>query len=331
MKKLSKRERIQATLKGQTVDRVPVSFWRHWPGDDQSPETLALAALDFQRRYDLDFIKLPVSSTFTVTDYGVKHSYQGSLMGDRTYLECVIKEPKDWDRIEPLDIRKGTYGWHLQALRMIMKQREADTPVIATMFNSLSIAAYAAGMETCLAHLRKEPERVENALKAITETSVRFARSAIDEGVDGIFLSTRHASFEIMSEPEYQRFGRPFDLELLKAAKGGWFNILHFHGQYPMLPLLADYPVQAINWHDRTTAYNLAEASKLFPGALMGGVEQYKVLHFGTPEDVEAQVRDATRQMEGRRLIVTPGCTYLLDVPHSNLLAMRKAVDILQK
>jgi uroporphyrinogen decarboxylase len=31
--------------------------------------------------------------------------------------------------------------------------------------------------------------------------------------------------------------------------------------------------------------------------------------------------------MRGHRLIVTPGCTYPLGIPHSNLLAMRHAVE----
>jgi uroporphyrinogen decarboxylase len=327
MDKMSKRERLKALIAGEPVDRVPVAFWRHWPGDDQSPESLAAVALAFQQRYDLDFIKFPVSSTYTVTDYGVKHSYQGSLMGDRVYQEYVVKKVEDWGRIAPLDINRGTYGWHLEALRMIIKHKEPETPVIVTMFDPVSIAAYLAGDDLCLSHLRSFPERVEPALKAIAETSSSFARAAINSGADGIFLSTRLASYEIMSSHEYQVYGRPGDLAVLQAAQNGWLNILHLHGQHPMLAQLADYPVQALNWHDRTTQFDLAEGSRLFPGILVGGVEQYKNLRFGSPHDVSGQVKDAIRQMKGRRLVVATGCTYPLDVPHSNLMALRKAVD----
>jgi uroporphyrinogen decarboxylase len=82
-----------------------------------------------------------------------------------------------------------------------------------------------------------------------------------------------------------------------------------------------------LNWHDRTTQFNLAEGSKLFPGILMGGIEQYKTLRFGSPGEVKVQVHDAINQMNGKRLIVTSGCTYPLDVPHANLLTLRKAVE----
>jgi uroporphyrinogen decarboxylase len=326
MPEMSKRERIEAALSGKPVDRVPVAFWRHWPGDDQREESLAGVTLWFQRTYDLDFIKLPVSSKYTVADYGIKHGYQGSLMGDRVCLENVIKRLEDWDRIEPMDVHKGTYGWHLQALRRVVEEKEPDTPVIVTMFQPLALAFYLAGEETCLIHMRTHPERVESALKALTQTCVSFVRAAIAEGADGIFLSARFASYEVMSDSEYDRFGRPGDLAVLAAA-GGWFNVLHIHGQHPMFSQLCDYPAQALNWHDRTAYPSLAEAAKLFGGALMGGIDQYGVLQFGSPEDVTDQVNDAIRQMDGRRLIITPGCTYPLDVPHANLLAMRNAVD----
>lgn len=327
MAEMTKRERIKASLVGNPVDRMPVGFWRHWPGDDQREDSLTAVTLNFQRLYDLDFIKLPVSSTYTVSDYGVKHDYQGSIMGDRTYLERVIKRLEDWGRIAALDVQQGIYGWHLRALRRIIEKKEPETPVIVTMFNPLSVLFYLSGDEVGLVHLRTFPERVKPALDAVTETCARFAREAINTGADGVFLSAKHASFEMMSEQEYDRFGRPGDLAVLKAASDGWFNVLHLHGQHPMIARLAGYPAQALNWHDRTVPTDLAEAAKLFTGALMGGVEQYKVLHFGSPEDVEAQVKDAVRQMNGRRLIVTPGCTYPISVPHANLSAMRRAVE----
>lgn len=328
MADLSNRERIKAALAGKPVDRVPVGFWRHWPGDDQQPDSLAEAALNFQQTYDLDFIKFPVSSTYCVDDYGVKHAYTGKASGDREYLERAVKSIADWDRIEPLNVCKGTLGLNLQSLRMVIDKKKPDTPVILTVFNPLAMACYLSGDSLCLAHLRSEPERVQRALKALTATCCKLVSTAIADGCDGIFLSARAASYEFMSEEEYNCFGRPFDLEVLDAASKGWFNILHLHGQHPMFVPCSDYPVQAINWHDRTAGPSLAEAGKLCSKALAAGVEQQKTLLYGASEEVRQQVHDAIRQTAGLRLIVTPGCTYSLGVPHGNLLALRRAVDV---
>jgi len=46
---LSHRERIERTIQGAQVDRPAVSLWRHFPVDDQSPETLARSVLNFPK------------------------------------------------------------------------------------------------------------------------------------------------------------------------------------------------------------------------------------------------------------------------------------------
>ena len=53
---MDKRERLQATIRGEPVDRVAVALWRHFPVDDQDPADLAGATLEWQAQYDWDFI-----------------------------------------------------------------------------------------------------------------------------------------------------------------------------------------------------------------------------------------------------------------------------------
>jgi len=327
MVQMTRRERIVAALQGKPVDRPPVNFWRHFPIDDQNAESLAARTIEYRNRFDFDFIKVTPSSTYCIDDYGAKHAYKGAPIGERTYLERIIKKPEDWDRIEPLDVRRGTYGRTLRALRIVVDKKGDDTPVVQTMFNPTALAQRLVGDDAYVAHIRHYPEKLERAIKALTETCVRFAKAAIDEGADGIFLSTFAASYDVMSPAEYRKICRPGDLAVFKAAAKGWFNILHLHSQHPTFAKIADYPIQVVNWHDRTAGPSLAEAAKIFPGCLCAGVEQYSLLHFGTPAEVTAQVHDAIKQMKGRRLIVAAGCTYPLTVPEGNLIAARKAVE----
>jgi uroporphyrinogen decarboxylase len=326
MTEMTKQERLRAALVGQPVDRVPVAFWRHWPIDDQEPEALARATLDYQRRFDWDFMKVTPSHTYCVDDYGAMHAYQGRAVGDRDHVERVVKRIEDWDRIQPLDVRQGAYARQLRCLRMVLDQREPNTPVLQTLFNPITMARFLAD-DAYVVHLRRDPERVQRALAALTETCAAFARAAIAEGADGIFLSTMAAAYEVLSPDEHRRFAEPGDLDVLRAAAGGWLNLLHLHGQQPMIREIAKYPVQGLSWHDRTAGPSLADTAKLFPGALVAGIEQFTLLHFGTPAEVEAQVRDAIAQTGGRRLIVAAGCTYPLTAPDCNLMAARQAVE----
>ncbi|HEX9331036.1 MAG TPA: hypothetical protein VF896_04035, partial [Anaerolineales bacterium] len=65
------RERVQAAIKGEIIDRPPVVLWRHFPVDDQSPETLADAHLHYQQDYDFDLVKVTPASSFCLKDWGV--------------------------------------------------------------------------------------------------------------------------------------------------------------------------------------------------------------------------------------------------------------------
>jgi uroporphyrinogen decarboxylase len=79
---MTNRQRLEATIAGQLVDRLAVALWRHWPGDDQRAEDLARDVLDFQRAYDWDCIKYMPPSNCCVADWGVE-SRRGKQRGGR--------------------------------------------------------------------------------------------------------------------------------------------------------------------------------------------------------------------------------------------------------
>jgi uroporphyrinogen decarboxylase len=111
---------------------------------------------------------------------------------------------------------------------------------------------------------------------------------------------------------------------LLQAADGLWLNTLHIHGQQVMFRLLADYPVQVVNWHDRETPPNLREGKTLVSGAVLGGLRQWETLLRGTPGDVEREAKDAIKQTGGRGFILGTGCVTPITSPWANLRAARR-------
>jgi uroporphyrinogen decarboxylase len=116
-------------------------------------------------------------------------------------------------------------------------------------------------------------------------------------------------------------------LRILEATRDFWFNILHVHGQNIMFDPVADYPAQAINWHDQETPPSLKEATARFPGALVGGLRQEETMAYGTPDQVRAEVGAAIQQTGGRRLIIGTGCVIPIIAPMGNLWAAREAVE----
>ena len=97
------KERIQACLSGEIIDRPPVALWRHFPVDDQNPKLLADAVLHFQRTYDFDLVKVTPASSFCAKDWGVEDQWTGETEGTRVYTKHVIHNPSDWENLPILD------------------------------------------------------------------------------------------------------------------------------------------------------------------------------------------------------------------------------------
>ncbi len=324
---MNKRARLERTFAGEPVDRPPVALWRHWPGDDQRPGDLAAATIAFQQQFDWDFVKVTPSSDYCLRDWGAQTVWEGNNEGTRRYVHHPVQQPEDWAALPVLDPTRGSLGQIREALRLIRQGLGPDVPIIHTIFSPISQAKNLAGPERLPHHLRLHPDALHEGLKRITETTIRYVESLREVGVDGIFYAVQWADAQHMSADEYRAFGRPYDLQILEAAQGLWFNLLHVHGEGIYFDLFVDYPVQALNWHARETWPSLAEGKERFPGAVVGGIRRTETLLRGTPDDVRGEARDAIEQTEGRRFILGTGCVTMITSPLSNLRAARAAVE----
>ncbi len=318
---MTKRERLEATLHGEAVDRLAVALWRHFPVDDQDPHELAISTVAFQRQYDFDFVKVTPASSFCLRDWGAKDVWQGEPEGTRAYTCRPVQSPEDWRALPVLDPRAGALGRQLRCLELIRSELGQTTPIIQTIFNPLAQAKNLAGGERMVLHMRRSPAAFKAGLETITQTTCRFIQEAKKTGLDGIFLAVQHASHTLMNESEYREFGLACDRRLLEATEGLWLNVLHLHGHEVMFDLLADYPVQVWNWHDRETPPSLREALPKVKGALCGGLDRDTTMLLGTPEQVRAQIADAVRQTGGRRYIIGTGCVLRVTTPLANVRA----------
>jgi uroporphyrinogen decarboxylase len=327
MAEMTKQDRVKAAIRGQAVDRPPVALWRHFPGDDQRPEDLAQATVAFQRRYDFDFVKVTPASSFCLRDWGSRDRWTGTMEGTRDYTVYPIQSAEDWRGLRPLAPDEGSLGAQLQCLRLIADGLAGEVPFIQTIFNPLSQAKNLVGPERLAAHLRRYPDAVRAGLDVMVETTRRFIVAARETGIAGLFFAVQHAQYGLLSEEEYSTFGRPYDLQVLEAADGLWLNVLHLHGTDVMFDLLADYPVQVINWHDRETWPTLAEGKERFGGVVCGGLQRWEVMVQGTPAQVREQAADAIAQTDGERFILGTGCVTPIVAPTSNIRAARAAVQ----
>ncbi len=319
------RARIEAAIQGKPVDHVPIALWRHFPQEDQRAESLAAAHIAFQNRFQWDLVKVTPASGYYGDDWGLRAGYRPNREGTRHYADRPIKRPSDWAHLKVLDVTAGAYGRELHALRRI---REAlpDELILSTIFSPLTIARTLSGEQALVRYLRETPDELLKGIEIITDVTARFAAETLAAGADGTFFATQCASTGFLTVEEYAEFGRPYDLRVLEAAGEATIRLLHLHGASIMFDALTDYPVEIVNWHDRTTPPTLAEARDRFSGCLAGGINEWETLSTGTPEQIRAEIREAIAQIGGTRLLVAAGCVMPIDVSDERVRAARDAV-----
>jgi uroporphyrinogen decarboxylase len=328
MKQMSRRERIAAAINRQPVDRVPYAFWRHFPLVDRSPAGLAQATLRFHDRYGSDFIKITPAGGAAVEAWGCVESDEVRPDGHRPCAECAVRDAGDWAKIRPLDPASAPgYQHQLEVIvRMGFDRRIGDAPVVATVFSPLSLARKLSGRRLAT-DLEEHPALVRDALEAITETIARFAATALDEGVSGIFYSIQAASADLLSEERYAEFGEPYDRRVLEAiGDRSMLTIVHAHGERLIFDRLARLPGHAWSWSDRSTSPSLRDGLRQVSGAVVGGLDEWRTLHDGTPEQSAAETSDAVSATGGVGVIIGPGCVLPMDTPDANVAAVVRSL-----
>jgi len=324
---MNHRERIQATLRGEPTDRVPVALWRHFPGDDLKAETLAASVVAFQKKFDFDFVKVTPAGGYPAEMYGSQLADRGNREGTRAHLVRAVNTLDDWAKIAPLDEANFVFQREVAALKLIRAQLGSDVHILQTIFSPLYSAGNIAG-ERMLGDLRAHPEVLHRALKAITETTIRFATASLRAGADAIFFATQMAARSVVNENEFGEFGERYDLQVLEGIRAVKpdFVLLHIHGLDIYFDRLAKWKVDIINWHDRRTPPSLREARGKFGGTLLGGISEWDTLCNGTRDQVASEARDAIAQSGGAKFILGAGCVIPIDAPDENVRAVREAV-----
>jgi uroporphyrinogen decarboxylase len=343
MDQLSKRERVDAALRGEALDRVPVSAWRHFIPDETEIDSLARTSLKYFREFDWDWLKINPPATYYAEAWGNRYN---NRRYDGVYPRLSkgpVRSPADLEKIQEISPTSGVFARQLSLVRQI-KSGMGGAHCLQTVFSPLSVLAIIAARpktftsdaivqaqaEAVRRMIRENPQGAHAALHNIAATLAKYAVALVETGASGLFFAiVKLARQGVLTLTEFEEFGRPYDLQVLQAVQGAPFNLLHICGPSVYFDAVLDYPVHAINWAavgQRNPG--LGEAAKRTGLALVGGMDEEGVLQTGTPAEVTQAALAAIQTAGGRKFLLTPGCGTSMYVSPDNLRAMRQAVDL---
>jgi len=325
---ISRIERIENLKQGKRTDATARSFWRHFYLHERNAEDLARTMLGFQEIYGWDFMKVNPRSCCFVEDWGVKVEFGNDEHTPQKTIDFPVKTAADWKNIRPLDVTKGTYGEHLEAVRLIKKGLKEPLYFVMTIFTPLSVAGRLTGEHEYIKRfMRESPEALLEALDVITNTLIDFAGRCLEGGASGFFFATTtYGTKDNLSVEEFNKYSRPFDLRFLNAVKDAPFNILHVCGKNNMLDELLDYPVHGLNWDVHSPGNpSLVEVRAKTDRILIGGLNQAGSILEEGDENLEAEFSRALSETDnGNRFILGAGCVISTHTKDAKLMRIKE-------
>jgi uroporphyrinogen decarboxylase len=310
---MTPRERIDAALRGDRVDRMPICFWHHFSPQGSGHKLAELTLAFFRDEFALDIVK---------------------VMPDLPYPgpDAPISAPLGLPRL-PVDTTP-MFQEQLTCIDALRAALGPDYPIVVTLFSPLTtMLRFLRPFSRAIEIARAQPEAFGEGLEIVTENLHDLMAAVVGAGASGVFYSCMGATTAGFTPEEYERLGRAYDERALAGAAAGWCNIVHIHadpdqGQERLYFDIFDrYPVPVLSWSDRLTGPTLREALGMTGKCLMGGLFERGPITRGPESDIEAEVADAVGQTGGRQLILANGCSVPNDTPGRWLHAARDAVD----
>jgi len=335
---MNKREWLMKVLSNEILDEIPLGFWFHFADDELTDGFIDPKIIEqnieghkkFFNGFQPDMIKIMTDGFFIYPN----REFQTARTPEDLWKVKSIGADHPWIEKQAVFAKTITnlFGKEVMTFYNIFSPATSFKFVrlASKDFRSLNI-----NPDTLLADLiLKDKDAVLHALSVATEDMSALARSVIQAGADGIFLSAQQISDPRIDGALHRNVLSPGDCRVLESAKStrpDVFNILHicsYEGHRNDLINFVNYPAEIINWAAVFENVPLAEGKKLFKGKpVIGGFDNTTkgVLYSGTREEIQAETRRIIGSAGKTGIILGADCTLPRDIDLQRLKWVRSA------
>jgi len=320
---MTNRERLNAVLRSEPVDRPPVGFWfHHLESDDmtkgiEDPKYFAKNIAGhkaFIEGFKPDLVKI-MSDGYFFYPYGLGKNYDTA---------------EDLVQITPIESTDQWITDQVELASQVVAIAGPDTPTFYNVFSPLQNLTKILGDKFRLFYVENE-EATLTSYKRIAEgltilIDELFAKTA----VDGIYLSVTSLSDQL-TPSEYASFASPVEEAFLAHIKeAGKLSMLHicgYGGKRNDLSVFQNYDADIINWACEVEKLSLAEGKKYFGGKpVLGGFanEASSLIATGSKEEIQAFARKALEEAGLVGTMLGADCTVPSDISWEHLEWVRE-------
>ena len=336
MKEYTSLERVQAVLRGEIPDRLPVvpqafMFSARTAGYDigqinRSPEKMANAHRICQEKYGYDGCVIDVDDATLAEACGAKVIFRDRDVALVDEHNPVLEDLRDIDDLQLPDPYKS--GRTCEWLETVQRLKEMVGDHVFIMGRAdagpFSLLSLLRGTQNFMMDLiDEEPEVIHHALEWTTEAHARFARAQLAVGSDATSMGDSYASMDLVSPKMYRDFALPYEKQIVERLRD--LNMpyaIHICGD--ATPIIEDMgqtgaQILEIDWK---TDMGVARQACPDNVILMGNIDPTDPLCLGEPETVLAQVKDMIQKTKGRGVFISSGCAMGANTKPENMQAL---------
>lgn len=339
---MTKRERLYTVLSGNLADRPPICAYKHFPGREHTASELAEAMLEFQDKYDWDFLKIQSRGCYLLEAWG--DIYDFSVYENQVFPKLVhreIRSIEDFHKFTRKQPSEPAFAEQIEAVRLIRSGLKEDVPIFPTVFTPINVISCMLGAPPVRRHIeayRRENslfqlfltdrDRIHKALNAVACTLADFCVELVNAGADGIFFGAIGWAREgYLTMEEWEEFVRPYDEIVLDAVKEHTV-LLHTCGMKSNPQRFVSYPVDAVHWDQCADGNPKIYDSGAWIGdrTPMGGINE---MLFGTnaAQQISRESRAVLHENRKIPFIFVPNCSVAVDSLDEELWAFRNSVE----
>jgi uroporphyrinogen decarboxylase len=335
------KQRVEAVLRGQRPDRVPVMLHNFLMAAREAGYT--------QRQYREDPRKIANAFLHAVESYG----YDGVMVDvDTATLAEAVGVPVDLPEDEPARCTRGCLpdlaqvadlpppdvGRHpriqiwVEAVCLLKKDLGDEIYLRGNCDQCpFSLAGLMRGAAEWMMDLMDEEQHThaERLLDYCQEATAQFLRLMATTGADMLSNGDSPAGPDVVSPALYRRFAQPWEQRIVAQAHAlGRPYVLHICGNATsILDDMLDINADGLELDYKTDVRVIHDKLK-DRAVFIGNLDPSGVLALGTPALVEQKTRELlTLFADSPRFILNAGCAIPATTPSENLRAMIRATQ----
>lgn len=296
VKRMTKKKRMEAVIKGEETDRQPVAFWCE--RIEATPEVQAKKTYGFYQRTGSDML---ITSPIPLW----------KSKGDLRHFLSFHVDADAWEREE-------------RYIEALVERGKGEVPLVWTIESPLTTILT---LEP-LVLTKTPPEELKEYLAQVTEKTCEMVRHIIALGADGVRLFIDQADYAKTVDEFYREFGKPYDVAVL-GASSGWCNMVTLEGEEWMLDIIRNYPIQICHWEGDTVLPTIEEVYQFCDFALMAPLPA-KDVAWENKTKLTHILYEAMKATGGRRLLFSAKAE-ARDIEKNYLFLQNRAEEIRNK